>query len=105
PFLLRRRNALFAGNENRGAEPAVLQPERIELGVAAHEHDGKLPTACPTQNPADSPRAAREAGRIEDDEIELRSGATQCRLECGHGRARIEQKNSQSARARLDLAG
>ena len=58
PFPLRSGNALFAGDENRGAEPAVLQPERIELGMAAHEHDGNLPTARPAQNPADSPRAA-----------------------------------------------
>ena len=58
PFLLRRGDTLIAGDENRGTEPAVLQPERIELGMAAHEHDRNLPTARPAQNPADSPRAA-----------------------------------------------
>src|SRR5689334_16406566 len=32
-----------ARDKDRGAQPAVLYAERIELGVTAHENDGKLP--------------------------------------------------------------
>ena len=57
PFLRCRRKAALAADENRRAEPAVLQTERIELGMTAHEYDGDLPMPRPAQDTADSSRA------------------------------------------------
>jgi hypothetical protein len=78
---------LFAVEEERGAEPTIFQPKRIELGVAAYEYDWNLPTMRPAQNSADAPRTAGEASCIENDEIEARGWAAEDRLECGGGRA------------------
>ena len=49
------RGLLFAVEEERGAEPTIFQPKRIEFGVAAHEYDWNLPAMRPAQNSADAP--------------------------------------------------
>ena len=67
--LCQRFGSSWSGQDHR-AEPAVFDPEGIELGVAAHQCHGRSGAGGGSQHRSDAAGGGGEAGGVEDEKVE-----------------------------------